>query len=235
MTPPNDAPNDLKQAAGQRGFAFTVNDQHFAIDDNDPSGRDLRAAARLNPASSYILIEIRDLGTTSIGLDDKAKLIKGEVSAFRAFESDRLFSFTLNERAWEWGDETISEDELRRYGEVPHDHDIVLDGQHDTVIARGAVVSLAGKNAEQFITRPVPPREVTIVINGRKRTVPAGMITYDTVVSLAFPDAAPNPDIIYTVGFRHGGPAQPEGSLVAGQSVQVHEGMIFGATPTNRS
>lgn len=236
MTTSDDtAPPDLAPAARRRDFAFTVNGRPFTIDDNDPSGRDLRAAAHLNPASAYILIEIRDHGATSVGLDDKTRLQRGDTAVFRAFESDRLFSFTLNERGWEWGAEAILESEMRQYGEVPDDHDIVLDGTHDAVIERGASVPLTSKGAEQFITRPVPQREVTIRVNGRKRTVPAGLITYQTVVSLAFPDAVPNPDIIYTVGFRHGGPAQPEGSLVAGQSVEVREGMIFVATPTNRS
>ncbi|WP_339913382.1 multiubiquitin domain-containing protein [uncultured Brevundimonas sp.] len=235
MTTPDSDPPDLIAAARGRNFPFTVNGRPFSIDDDDPSGRDLRAAARLDPASAWILIQIRDRGATSLGLDDKITLRKGETAVFRAFESDRLFSFTLVERGWEWGAETILESELRQYGEVPDDYDIVQDKAHDEVIERGSAISLTDKGAEQFITRPTPPREVTIRVNGRKRTVPAGLITYETVVGLAFPDAVPNPDVIYTVGFRHGGAAHPEGSLVAGQSVEVREGMIFVATPTNRS
>lgn len=231
----NAEPPNLITSSERRGFAFIVNGLPFLIEDNDPSGRDLRAAARLNPASSFILIEIRNHGATSVGLDDKVRLHRGETAVFRAFESDRLFSFTLDERGWEWGEATILESELRKYGEIPDDYDIVFDKACDEVIGRGADISLAGTGVEQFISRLVPPREVTIWINGRKRTVPIGLITYETVVIIAFPDAVPNPDIIYTVGFRHGGSGQPEGSLVVGQSVKVYEGMIFNATPTNRS
>jgi hypothetical protein len=218
-----------------KNYYFVVNGQPVSIDDDDPSGRDLRAAAALSPASAWTLVQIRDRGATSVGLDDKISLRKGESATFRAFESDRVFSFTLLERGWEWGAETILESELREYGEVPYDYDIVLDKARDKVIERGATISLTGKGAEQFITRPTPPREVTIRVNGRKRTVPVGQITYETVVRLAFPNAVPNPDVIYTVGYRHGGPANPEGSLVAGQFVEVREGMVFLATPTNRS
>lgn len=236
MTTADADPPDLTANRGEnRGFRCTVNGSAFSIDDDDPSGRDLRSTARLDPASAWILIQIRDHGATSVGLDDKIALRKSETAVFRAFESDRLFSFTLVERGWEWGAETILESELRQYGEIPDDHDIVLDTAHDQVIKRGATIPLTDEGTEQFITRPTPPREVTIRVNGRKRTVPAGMISYETVVALAFPDAVPNPDVIYTVGFRHGGSAHPEGSLVAGQSAQVHEGMIFVATPTNRS
>ena len=236
MTTADSDPPNLTAARGQGyDFPFTVNGRPFSIGDDDPSGRDLRATARLDPASAWILVQIRDRGATSVGLDDKIPLRKGDTAVFRAFESDRLFSFTLVERGWEWGAETILESELRQYGEIGDDQDIVLDTAHDQVIERGATIPLAGKGAEQFITRPTPPREVTIRVNGRKRTVPTGLIGYDTVVALAFPDAVPNPEVIYTVGFRHGGSAHPEGSLVAGQSVEVREGMIFVATPTNRS
>ena len=68
-----------------------------------PSGRDVRAAAGLNPASSFVLIHVRDRGSTSVGLDDKLDLKAGKVEIFRAFESDRIFTFTLDERAFEWG------------------------------------------------------------------------------------------------------------------------------------
>lgn len=225
-------PPDL--AAGKR-FEVSINGTVVSISDDDPSGRDLRAAAHLNPASAFVLIEIRDRGATSIGLDDKVGLRRGETAVFRAFESDRLFTFTLDERAWEWGQLTILESELRQYGDVPDDKDIVLDKDRDEVVARGAVINLGGQGAEQFVTRNAPPRKVEIRVNGRKRKVDPGLITYEAIVELAFPNVPPNPDVIYTVSFRHGPPSKPEGSLVAGQSVEVREGMIFVATPTNRS
>lgn len=218
-----------------KAYEVSVNGAHFALDDDDPSGRDIRAAAGLNPASAFVLIQVRERGSTSIGLDDKVQLNHGKTAIFRAFESDRIYTFTLDERSWEWGSETILETELRQYGEVPDDEDIVLDKDRDEVVAHGAAINLGGQGVEQFVTRKAPPRQVEIRVNGRKRVVDPGLISYDAVVKLAFPDAQPNPDVIYTVGFRHGPPSRPEGSLVAGQSVEVREGMVFNVTPTNRS
>lgn len=218
-----------------KAYEVSVNGVHFALDDDDPSGRDIRAAAGLNPASAFALIQVRERGSTSVGLDDKVQLHHGQTAIFRAFESDRIYTFTLDERSWEWGSETILETELRQYGEVPDDRDIVLDKDRDEVVARGAAINLGGQGVEQFVTRKAPPRQVEIRVNGRKRVVDPGLISYDAVVKLAFPDAQPNPDVIYTVGFRHGPPSKPEGSLVAGQSVDVCEGMVFNVTPTNRS
>lgn len=213
----------------------SVNGARFTIDDDDPSGRDIRAAAGLNPASAFVLVQVRGRGATSVGLDDKVQLSRGEPATFRAFESDRIYTFTLDERSWEWGAETILETELRQGGEIPDDKDIVLDKDHDEVVARNAVINLGAQGVEQFLTRKAPPRQIEIRVNGRKRVVDPGLITYDAVVKLAFPDAQPNPDVIYTVGFRHGPPSKPDGSLVAGQSVEVCEGMVFNVTPTNRS
>lgn len=142
---------------------------------------------------------------------------------------------TLDELGWEWGAETILETDLRAYGQVANDKDIVLDGDTDQVIGRGVVINLGGKGAERFFTRKAPPRKVEIRVNGRKRIVDPGPLSYEAVVKLAFPNAQPNPDVIYTVGFRHGPPSRPEGSLVAGQSVEVCEGMIFNVSSTNRS
>ncbi|WP_374657046.1 multiubiquitin domain-containing protein [Phenylobacterium sp.] len=90
-------------AGKPKTIELDVNGVRYEIDDDDPSGRDVRAAAGLNPASSFVLIHVRDRGSTSVGLDDKLDLKAGKVEIFRAFESDRIFTFTLDERAFEWG------------------------------------------------------------------------------------------------------------------------------------
>ena len=118
---------------------------------------------------------------------------------------------------------------------MSEDKDIVLDGDHDEVVVRGAPIQLGGGGSEQLVTRKAPPREVEIRVNGRKKVVPAGDITFEAVVQLAFPNGPGGPDVAYTVSYRHGPPNKPEGSLVAGQAVKVREGMVFNVTATNRS
>lgn len=222
-------------AGKPKTIELDVNGVRYEIDDDDPSGRDVRAAAGLNPASSFVLIHVRDRGSTSVGLDDKLDLKAGKVEIFRAFESDRIFTFTLDERAFEWGADSISETELREHGDVSEDKDIVLDGDHDEVVVRGAPIQLDGGGSEQLVTRKAPPRQVEIRVNGRKKVVPAGDITFEAVVQLAFPNGPGGPDVAYTVSYRHGPPNKPEGSLVAGQAVKVREGMVFNVSATNRS
>lgn len=222
-------------ASKPKSIEVDVNGVRFEIDDDDPSGRDIRAAANLNPASAFVLVHVRDRGTTSVGLDDKPQLEHGAVEVFRAFESDRIYTATLDERAVEWGAEVINETELRQIGQVAADKDIVLDKDRDEVIARGAGVNLAERGAEQFVTRKAAPRKIEIRVNGRKKLVDAGPITFEAIVQLAFPDAPQGPDVAYTVSYRHGPASKPEGSLVADQSTEVREGMVFNVTATNRS
>ena len=77
-------------------------------------------------------------------------------------------------------------------------------------------------------------REVHVVINASPHTVPAGSITFGAVVALAYP-ASPGPDPEYTVSYRKGHPGHAKGSLLEGRSVEVHEGMIFIVTATDKS
>lgn len=71
-----------------------------------------------------------------------------------------------------------------------------------------------------------------IIVNGRPRTISKKELDYWEVVRLAFPDAHPAPNIVYTVTFS--GPGK-DGSLVEGQKVKVHDRMIFSVRKTDQS
>lgn len=148
-------------AGKPKTIELDVNGVRYEIDDDDPSGRDVRAAAGLNPASSFVLIHVRDRGSTSVGLDDKLDLKAGKVEIFRAFESDRIFTFTLDERAFEWGADSISETELREHGDVSEDKDIVLDGDHDEVARIRSVRRLTSTTALRQPTPASSPISIT--------------------------------------------------------------------------
>ena len=79
-------------------------------------------------------------------------------------------------------------------------------------------------------------KTVTIIVNGRPKTVPKkDELTYDEVIHLAF-DNPPSGDGVYiTVQYTRGEGHKPSGTLVEGQSVKPKEGMVFDVTATNRS
>lgn len=220
--------------AGQENGHVRINGVDYEVNDDLLSGREIRAAASLDPASAYVLIELRDRGTVSIGLDEKVPVPKGGSVSFRAFEGDRAYAFTFDERGFEWGQDTIAEAELRALAELEDDEDIVLDRERDETVPRGGTIALGPKGVEALYSRKVEPRQVEIFVNGRAKMVDRGPISFETVVALANLPTPPG-ETIYTVSYRKGPEPKPEGSLVAGQSVRVRKGMVFNVTATNRS
>lgn len=78
-------------------------------------------------------------------------------------------------------------------------------------------------------------KAVTIIVNGREKSVTSKELTFDQVVDLAFDDPQRGPLIFFTITYRRGHGEKPEGSLVEGKSVKVKDGMIFNVTRTDKS
>lgn len=80
------------------------------------------------------------------------------------------------------------------------------------------------------------PKTVTIIVNGRQKTVAKNAeLSFDQIVALAFEKPPTGDGIQYTVQYTRGHGDKPSGTLVEGQSVKVKEGMEFDVTSTNRS
>jgi Multiubiquitin len=80
--------------------------------------------------------------------------------------------------------------------------------------------------------------QVTIVVNGREKTVPAGALTFEQLVALAFDTMPSGPNVLFTVTYRSArehGNENHNGSLTTGQSVKPKNGMICNVTATDKS
>lgn len=77
-------------------------------------------------------------------------------------------------------------------------------------------------------------KEPVIIVNGEDHEVGSEVVTYQQVVTIAFP-IPPSPDARYTVSYRHA--KEPyEGSLAPSQSVVVRkEGTVFNVKATGKS
>lgn len=80
-----------------------------------------------------------------------------------------------------------------------------------------------------------PDKDVTIIVNGRQRTVTVKELSFTEVVGLAFENPPTGPNILFTVTYRRGEGNKPEGSLVEGETVKIKEGMIFNVSATDKS
>lgn len=213
---------------------YEVDGSVFRTDDDLIDGRVVRTTAGLNPASAYALIRTDGGNAQLVGLEEQVRLVHGQRAVFQSFESDHVNTLTVDERGWEWGADRIAEADIRRIGRLPDDHELYLDSDHDKPIPRGGSVRLAGHGVEQIRSRKAPPRMVEIRVNGRKREVEPGGITFEQLIVLAFPTPT-GTQVSFTVSYRKGPPAHPEGSLLPGQSVHVVEGMTFHVTATDKS
>jgi hypothetical protein len=211
-----------------------VNGIRYASGDPQPTGRDILRLAGFDPASDHILIALTRPGARSIGLDEFVDLAEPGREHFRAFHSDRIYTFTVDERGYEWGASTISEADLRSITGVPTEKGFVLErqGEPDRPISPGEVVDLAARGAERIRT---VRRTFTIIVNAEKKQVEGPQISFDQLVKLAFKTPPTGENILITIDYGKGPPANPKGSLKPGQSVNIQDGMVFDVTATDRS
>lgn len=73
-------------------------------------------------------------------------------------------------------------------------------------------------------------KEINIIVNGRPKKVPDKDISFEEVIALAFNPIPPNS--FFTVTWSHGNDG---GSLLAGGTVPIRNGMKFDVTETGQS
>jgi hypothetical protein len=78
-------------------------------------------------------------------------------------------------------------------------------------------------------------RELTVVINAREQVVTSKDLTFEQLVTYAFPTAPSGDNVLFTISYRRGHGDKPEGSLLAGESVKVKDGMVFVVSATDKS
>lgn len=218
---------------GAKEYQFQVDGVAIGTDDKNLDGRQIRTAANLAPASDFVLIQLVGRTGRSVGLEDPVTLERGEVAKFRSFNSDRLFTFTHDERGWEWGASKINEVELREIAGIDEDEELILDGNRDRVVEPGENINLGPAGVEHIVTNR--PTATKIKLNGRAREVPSGQISYETLVAMAELNVQPGPNVYYTVTYRKGPRQNSEGSMQPGQSVFIKNGMVFNVRATDKS
>jgi hypothetical protein len=85
---------------------------------------------------------------------------------------------------------------------------------------------------------PQPPgqgKPITIIVNGRPKTVAQKELSFREVVALAFESPVFSDTIIYTVTYKRGHGEKPEGTMVDGDEVRVKEDMVFNVARTDKS
>lgn len=212
-------------------YQFTVDGKLHGTDDKMISGSQIRVAAALTPASEFVLIQIADGIARSLSIEDEVGFERGQIAVFLSFRSDRTYTFTVDERGWEWGAPAILAADIYRYAGLGEDFELILDSAGDAVIPVDGEVMLDGVSVERIRSREA--KTVTLKVNGRPRTVEKRRHTYREIAAIAYP----NPDFEkfnYTITYLHGVHGA-EGDLVEGEIIQVKNGMVFNVRRSDKS
>jgi hypothetical protein len=130
-----------------------------------------------------------------------------------------------------------SGDALYALGKVQHGHDLYRevhgDKEDELIHKNNEPVHLTAD--EHFYSAEAQKKEITIIENGRQKVTPKRKLSFADLVAFAFDPVATGPNILFTITFRHGPHANPEGTLVAGGTVKIKDGMIFNVTQTDKS
>jgi hypothetical protein len=78
-------------------------------------------------------------------------------------------------------------------------------------------------------------KNITITVNARPKSVPKTELTFDEIIHLAYDNPPTGPNWVFTVTYHRGQGDKPEGTLRAGESVKVKDGMAFDVTATDKS
>ena len=120
-----------QQRASSKSHGTTVNQRAVNFTDPVPDGRQILSAAGFDPADEHVLIQRMRHGTRSIGLDEPVDLREEGREAFDAFRGDRTYTFTIDERGYEWGAAIITEPQLRELAAVAPEDVLLLERQDE--------------------------------------------------------------------------------------------------------
>lgn len=213
--------------------------RQLEIADPVPTGRQIVAAAGLNPRDDVGLFMILPSGDfEDVRLDEPVDVRGRGIEKFIAFKSDRTFRFRLGDKQIVWGHPSILGEDLHFLADTDDATAVFLEvrGGEDVLINADASVDLTASGVERFITGPKPQQGFVITLNSREYALTDDLATYEQIVALEFEYPPSNPNISYSMTYRHAASKPHAGELNAGGSVTVKKkGTVFNVTATDKS
>ena len=214
-----DASKDNGVTGGDDGkVVISVNDRQLQLAEPVLDGERILDEAGFRPAEDYVLIQLLLPGTRSVGLDESVEFRGDGSETFRAFKSDRIFRFTVDDRGYEWGVAKIAEPELRRIAVVDGDGDrtLVLERDGKAIeLAADDIIELGETGTEHL--RVV--EFVTVTLDNEVEKIPSGAYKTEELIRVLGVEAGYVLDVLDEQGKLD--PLQP------GQTIQVKAGMKF--------
>lgn len=246
-TPPVDRGDNNKSGAnihGENGnrIFFALDHLQFSqmeIAEPVTTGRQILTAAGLDPQGDFSLFMILPTGDfEDVRLDEPVAVRGRGIEKFIAFSSDRMFRFRLDDKQITWGHPSILGEDLHFLADTNDDTAIFLEvpGAEDLLIDTDTSVDLTAAGIERFVTGLKPQHGFVITLNSREYVLTESLATFEQIVGLEFEYPPSNPNISYSMTYRHAASKPHAGELGAGGSVTVKKkGTVFNVTATDKS
>ena len=199
-------------------FKIEVNGAVINFQDPVPTASQILSVAGFIPTDEHILIRLMKRSSNALGLNEAVDLRNGESAKFLAFKGDRIFRLTVDGGGFEWGQDTISESELRELAEVGDDEILVLErrDEPDRELNSNDQVALRDAGTEHIRTTK---KLITVVIDEVKKQIDRGSYTTERLIDVLGVEAG------YLLNML-GDDGQLK-TLNSGECVSVREGMKF--------
>lgn len=218
-------------------YKVKIDGEKHSFDDPKVTGAQLLTKAGKHPLNEHLIFQrLKNGQFEEIRLEESVDLTQPGLERFKTFRSGESYRLVVDGRRFDWGAPEITGRKLKQFAGVnPVEFDMWLDVRgpgEDRIINDNESVRLDEPRVERFYTAPV---EITIIVNGRPRVINKYTLSFLEIVRLAFPDAKPTPETIFTVVYKNGPDENPQGSLVEGQSITLKNRMIINVTKTDKS
>lgn len=204
-------------ARDEGGAKIKVNGVSYTLAPGKTVGRDVLAVAGLKPVDDHVLIAVTRPGSRSVGLDERVRLGDG-TAEFYAFHFDRVLSFTVDERGYEWGDALIAEERIRDLAGIDESTVLILrrKGEDNIELEDGSALDLSGSGVEHLKTAKA---FVVVSFNGADVRIPRGTYTTEQLKTLLGVEPGYELDIMEAGGHLR--------TLEPGEKTKVRKGQKF--------
>ncbi len=205
------------------GYKFPVNGVEIDFDHRVVTGREVLTLSNKVPASEYQLILVRNERTKLVSTDEEIDLQEDEGGEFRAFESDRSFSFTVNEVGEIWGREDMEVHEFFRiWPPRPGQHWVLeRNDTPDTILTDGGLLSFGPAGVEHVVSRKdLHPDSVLVVV-----VTTAGV--YPAEGAARYPASTPIATVLASAKAKLHIPAVPPDWVVSVNGIDLNPNQSF--------
>ena len=230
--------NEVQNNASKpEGYKVNIDGQILVFEKPNPTGREMLGRIGRDPEHFFLAFRIPGEPDEVVELDEPFDLTAPGTEEFALVSRDRHFNIQIDESAFRVVGPIVAGRvlfELAKKDPATHVLTQILVGVDDIFVGPDDQIDLSRPGVERF-TVVAKPFDCEVIVNTRPRRVTTPELTFEQVVRLAFDISADNANVAYTVTYRQGDPAKPQGSMVVGQSVRVRCGEIFDVDRTDRS